>query len=119
MIRRRISNLINHRTKREREKAAIEAATALFITAAESGQLPAETIAAHAAVIPLWVENTPHTKGCLRRCTVSGEVFRCIDPPPVSPQARNSRIPPSQADRFWERVGDDGIIENVSTRGLS
>lgn len=104
MIRRRVTNLQEHRAIREREAAAIDATTALFIQAAESGQVPIEQIAARAAIFPLWEENTPHNVGCLRRCPLSGDVFRCINPPPVSPQARNSRIPPSQADRFWECI---------------
>jgi len=104
MIRRRFTNLKEFWERRNREAAAIDAAAALFINAAEGGQLPAENIAANAAIFPLWIENTPHSKGCLRRCPICGDVFRCIDPPPVSPQARNSRIPPSEAHRFWERV---------------
>jgi len=111
MIRRRTTNLREHRINREREQAAIKAAAALFITAAENGQLPIATIVDNAAIFPVWEENTPHIVGCLRRCSISGEVYRCIDPPLVSPQARNSRIPPSQATRFWERVEENGIKE--------
>jgi len=108
VIRRRITDLGEHRARQEREAAAIEAAAVLFISAAEGGQIQADAIVANAAIFPLWEGNQPHKKGCLRRCIGSGEVFRCIDPPPVSPQARNSRIPPSEAPRFWERVTGAG-----------
>ena len=107
MIRRRISDLAKHREKYRQQAAAIDAAAFLFIQAAEGGQLSTADIAAHAAIFPLWEENTPHNRGCLRRCPENNGVYRCIDPPPVSPQARNSRIPPSQAERFWERVEVD------------
>jgi len=87
-----------------RERAAIEAAAFLFLKMAESGQLEQTAITAHAALIPMWEENTPHRVGCLRRCPICGDIFKCIDPPPVSERARNSRIPPSEAPRFWELV---------------
>ncbi|MCL2616905.1 MAG: hypothetical protein FWD96_04590 [Defluviitaleaceae bacterium] len=100
-----IQDLAKRIVNPEEGAAAKEAAVFLFVKMAENGQLDDTDIAAHAAIFPLWVENTLHQKGCLRRCPLCGDVFRCIDPPPVSPQARNSRIPPSTATRFWERVG--------------
>lgn len=111
MIRRRITDLAKHQEKRRQETAAIEAAAFMFIQAAESGRLAAADIAAHADIFPLWEENTPHSRGCLRRCPENKGVYRCTNPPSISPQARNSRIPPSEAPRFWERVGGTDCAE--------
>ena len=52
--------------------------------------------------IPLWVANTHYEIGDLRICPEDGLIYRHIEQPAISPQARNSRIPPSQATRFWE-----------------
>ena len=107
MIRRRITDLKKHKEKRSQEAAAIQAAAFLFIQAAEGGQISTSDITANAAVFPIWVENTQYNKGCLRRCPLCGDVFRCIEPPPVSERARNSRIPPSQAPKFWDKVSGE------------
>ena len=106
MTRRRITDLLKFWERRNRVELSREATNRFLIQVAENGNMKEADIAKMAAIFPLWEENTPHTKGCLRRCPQDEAVYRCIDPPPVSPQARNSRIPPSQAERFWERVGD-------------
>jgi len=106
-VRRRVDNLQEFHEKRNREAAASNAAAFLFVMLAESGQIDDTDIAAHAAIFPLWEENKPHTVGCMRRCPLCNDVFRCVDPPPVSERARNSRIPPSKADKFWQKVSAD------------
>lgn len=89
----------------EQRAAAGTALPLVFRQMAESGGLDDGAIAAHATLFPRWEEGARYEKGSLRRCSLCGDVFRCIDPP-TGGRARGSQ-PPSKSPRSWQRVGAD------------